>query len=207
MHNSYELFSGYVGTGLEILPDLKYALTYVQMFANLLESPYRTNCKSYQTIDYISRTDCLRKCQIRESQLKYGSVSMDVQVFSWEVPVVFANLSNGQNIPETEKTDKYCQKMCPNFDCIQRYYRAVKESATGDQVKGHTLIDIYSPTEPETIFIHRPRLVLFEFLCYMASTLSIWFGFSMVSILDVLEIIVKPFKAMKNVSQSQVKHS
>ena len=59
-----------------------------------------------------------------------------------------------------------------------------------------TMVEFVLPTEPETAFIHRPRIETVEFICYLASTVSLWFGVSMLSTLSWLDAL---FNKVKNI--------
>ncbi len=76
---------------------------------------------------------------------------------------------------------EYCSKFCSNMDCVKHHYKPVLISGELTDRK-EVIIDLTILTEPETTFWHKPKIETIEFLCYIASILSIWFGFSILSI-------------------------
>jgi hypothetical protein len=76
---------------------------------------------------------------------------------------------------------EYCSKFCSNMDCVKHYYKPVLISGELTDRK-EVRIDLIILTEPETTFWHKPRIETIEFVCYIASILSIWFGFLILSI-------------------------
>ena len=175
-----------------------YSVTYTYNFYQLLESPYPTDCKNYYlSSKYISRTDCIRKCKIKVSLELCGSISKDISVYSGEEGILFANTS-GENCADTISFRKHCLKMCPKVDCFLQYYRTIKSSEyPGKLVDNYTRIDITTPVEPDTTFFHKPKIELIEFLCYVASMLSVWFGFSLITIMNWANLIEKAFHSLK----------
>ena len=169
---------------IEIFKGYHYRISYDMMSYKLLESPYPTNCQNYRkTSDYYSQKDCIRKCKLNTSLTNCGSIGYEVNVIKGEPSVRFTTGSEGKCI---EKIDfnMICTKMCPKIDCIIKYYKPkfISLPAALDKKNNHVEMEFYVSNEPEHTFIHKPRIELIEFICYIASTLSIWFGFSMISI-------------------------
>ena len=198
-HSSYDLITGYAWNGWEMRNNFYYSMTYTSSFYQLLESPYPTDCENYYlSSKYISRKECLRKCKIKVSLQICGSISKDISVYSGEKGVLFANTS-GENCADRINFWEQCLKVCPKVDCFLQYYRTTKSSEyPGKLVDNYTRIDITTPVEPDTTFFHKPKIELIEFLCYLASTLSVWFGFSLITIMDLAILLEKFYSGKKN---------
>jgi hypothetical protein len=149
----------------------------------LLESPYPTNCIDYRlTTKYRSRKDCIRKCRIGLSTEKCGVNMKGNDIERGEPTVLFGN-SKKQSCYNTLNFTGVCIKRCPHYDCVINYYKPVllHKAVRNQKTSPGTLLQIQIPSEPETSFSHSPKIELVEFICYMASTLNMWFGFSMYS--------------------------
>ena len=53
-----------------------------------------------------------------------------------------------------------------------------------EQIRSEYLsrVKIIIPFEPKTVYYVKPSKEIVEFVCYLASTLSLWFGFSILSV-------------------------
>ena len=91
----------------------------------------------------------------------------------------------------SDKCLSVCDKNCFNEyftpNVIARWARDVVDENLDE-------ILIYMPTGLKTQYIHSPRLHLIEYICYTASVLSLWFGFSMTTLLKVLIAIYNSYK-------------
>ena len=150
-----------------------------------MESPYRTDCKDYRfrfSGKYLSRKGCIRKCKIEVSLKTCGVIYRDIDLMRSDPTVHFGNWGNStskscfQNLNYTY----VCNERCPHYDCAIDYYKTVALHKVKN-TKG-TFLTLVIPTEPETSYSHEPRIELVEFICYLASTFNMWFGFSMLSL-------------------------
>jgi len=159
-----------------------YTITYSLRTYHLLESPYPTDCINYhKNTEYLSRRDCKRKCMIRRSLSKCNVIFEEINVFKWENNIRFANTTDEIKCSKNLDLNQYCSRNCSHMDCIKTYYKPVFLTNDASEEK-EIRIDWVIPFEPETIFWHKPRIELIEFLCYIAAILSLWFGFSILSI-------------------------
>ena len=73
-----------------------------------------------------------------------------------------------------------------NFDCYQEYYNTIYDKVS----YRFGYIFIMPPSIPTTIIVHSKKLAFEEFLCYVASMISLWFGFSFIMLSDYYILIV-----------------
>ena len=145
----------------------------------LLESPYRTDCKFYRTSSsYLSRKDCIRKCKLRVSIEKCGYIWGDIDLMRDEKSVFFGDIHN-QSCIEDIKFLTICSKECPHSDCNIEYYEPILivEYAYNYEYE-YSSLHLEIPKKPETAYFHEPRIETIEFICYLASTVGLWFGLS-----------------------------
>jgi len=88
---------------------------------------------------------------------------------------------------------KGCNLVCASYqDCFKQYFHLEesKLKKKGDK-KSNLKVLIDPPTLPNTLITHSPKIHVEEFLCYIASIISVWFGFSLIMLTDVCLLIIK----------------
>ena len=173
-----------------------YTIIYSYQSFQLLKSPFATNCTNYELeTPFLSRKDCIRKCKLKRSLDECKVIGFETPVYKNELMVEFAQNEEKKECVKNLNSETFCQKECPNLDCFNTYYRLMKTSQIGmGEGKDYVWVELVLPQEPETTFIHKPRIEMVEFICYMASTVSLWFGFSMFSVLTWFNTIVIKLK-------------
>jgi hypothetical protein len=68
------------------------------------------------------------------------------------------------------------------MDCVIRYYKPYVTASESNDNNEYSTVSISIPMEPKRIYRYYPKIETIEFLCYFASILSLWFGFSFQSI-------------------------
>ena len=190
--------------GLQIDTGYFTGITYSYQSFHLLKSPFATNCKYYMSdTEYYSRKDCIRKCKLKHSTEECGVIADEVEVYKDEHSIRFAADQNESICAESLSLDRICLEECPHLDCIKTIYKTTqlgKLDANDPTIKdmmGKMCVLFIMPREPETTFFHKPRIETVEFICYLASTVSLWFGVSMLSALSWLDAF---FTKTKNIN-------
>ena len=195
LHDISYPVSPYDWNSISIRKGFYYTVTYSYQSFHLLERPYSTDCIDYKlSTEYGSRRDCIAKCKLKTGLDFCGVVPQDVVVYGEEPEVRFANSSLEKHCIESLNLSQNCLNVCPNVDCFKTYYRVRKISQIEDRESGHELsIDLTPPSEPETTFIHKARIETVEFVCYLASTVGLWFGLSMFSTINWIKMFFIKF--------------
>ena len=184
IHSYDEHISSYEWNTLNLKSYQIYTLTYSVRTFQLLPSPYRTNCVDYsQSFGVKTRKHCIRKCKIRQSLEKCGIISDEIDIYRGEENVVFGKTDEEWKCSRKEKLDYICWNECARYDCYKQYMEA-KIIEIGDTNAWYNKVRLMIPFEPRTTFSHVPSIELIEFLCYLASTLGLWYGFSVISVYD-----------------------
>ena len=190
MHSSFSYYSSYDWNGINLSKSFEYTFTYAVQSYQLLESPYSTDCNNYrETTTFLSREECVRKCRIRESLSKCGVISYETDVIRGEPNVRFSGKPEEEECIERLYLKKYCYDMCPKDDCLIDHYKQIEIAKYGAINQDEMTVAIFFSSEPETSYHHKPSVPLIEFLCYLASTIALWFGVSMFSIIFYLKSI------------------
>jgi hypothetical protein len=78
---------------------------------------------------------------------------------------------------------KLCGDICYNDDCYREYY-CINHEYIG-KINDSIYILFVPQSTPTTIIVHSAKLRLQEFLCYIASIISLWFGFSIIVLNEI----------------------
>ena len=196
MHDSMDIPSSYEWNAIEVKRKHTYEVTYSLKSYHLLKSPYPTNCKNYsKETEFMSHKDCVRRCRRQIMEEKCGFLSHEVDIYKGEPPARFANTTDDELCAKNLNLTKECRRKCPNADCVKHYYKP-KIISSREHDHHFVDIDIMIPSEPITSFFHRPQIQIIEFLCYIASILSLWFGFSILSVCFWLKILFFKIKSI-----------
>jgi hypothetical protein len=162
----------------------------------LLPKPYTTSCFDYKTIGYNSRSDCIYKCKVDNY----------VQCNSHWPKIYFTNDFNSNlfmNYNEFCETDftlsEKCRIFCgKNKNCLTQIFESIElNHPMNGQTEVYT-IRISPATKPNLLLKHSPKIQIDEFLCFFASIISLWFGFSVIILSDVCLIVIKQLNIISN---------
>ncbi len=164
-------------------------INYKKTLIKLIQKPYSTACVNYKQFGYNFRSDCIFKCKtdFHKKELNswpgfYATNDSESDLFMTERENKSFNLIAGQK----------CLKHCGNEnDCLKEYYvqdyrRFLKDNISFD-------IDVAPTQYPILIIKHSPKIQFEEFMCYIASITSVWFGFSVIMLSDICSLILKKF--------------
>ncbi|KAI1283237.1 hypothetical protein HDE_12725 [Halotydeus destructor] len=137
-----------------------------------LTKPYPGKCHNYLQDGYLSASDCMEQCTARtivnETNRWPRSVaapsSLDLKL----------SLRNDSATQQQANVD--CERFCPLSDCRKRTYFVVKTKSNSSA--RFVSIGVKPASDCDMQYDEIPLLQLIEFLCYIASILSFWFGSS-----------------------------
>ena len=172
-----------------------------------MPSPYKTNCVDYNKIGCKSRRDCVDQCNV-EWALEHcnGSLPSDTIIDRHNDKGIFKDRCNDNH-------KEYCEHKYKSPDCINEYYtiRLVGEKKTKDVISDvliEAFLEIFNETfklnnknaksdinfisqiiiqfnnEPDIIYTHSPQQYPIEFICLIGWVISLWTGFSVISLFD-----------------------
>ena len=161
--------------------DKNLIITYQKTVVKYLFNPKRNLCFVGQTYD-----SCVAECRIREFTDKRGKYP----------DTYLTNQDNSSlKISKFFETSLFvwsesCNQFCSQFtDCYKEYFIV---SAKDIEKKGNTFyITFELPSHPTTIYEISLKMCFEEYLCLIASILSLWFGFSVLMFSDFCEEIFK----------------
>ena len=176
MHNSYDLPSSAEWKAASIYKNKRVKVSWKLRSFKLLEKPFETDCLDYRlNTKHLSRKACIRDCKIKTSIKECQVIDNTIDLFK-EDPVMNFSSSNEAWCIKQIDFDTICEKECPHYDCNIDYF----EPITIHEIYAPDMpLEINIPTKPETAFHIEPKFETIEFICYIASTFGIWFGFSL----------------------------
>ena len=183
---------------------------------NLLPAPYQTNCLDYNKIGCKSRSDCIDKCNIEMSLKQCDSLHLYTNMYThndkdkYHLSKCIINLNK-----------KICENKFKLPDCINEYFslKLFNDLPLNESFSSKYFTEIYLGNilnysqyisfdaistvsiifgdQPDTIYIHSPQQFLAEFICFVGGVISLWTGFSVISMYNYGEQFFRRRKKLK----------
>uniref|UniRef100_T1KGT2 Uncharacterized protein n=2 Tax=Tetranychus urticae TaxID=32264 RepID=T1KGT2_TETUR len=153
----------------------RLVVTTSKVITSLLPAPYRTNCVSYNETEY-GRTGCIYSCRLKEAQRNCPRWPYNVPApTNTTVPFRIRGRDCAGPLRYTCSDRSVCPNQCNNvwYSTSLTYLRDKKDP--NDYI---TRFSVRRPLGIEFEYMYGPRLDAIEFLCYVASALSMWMGIS-----------------------------
>ena len=94
-----------------------------------------------------------------------------------------------------------CRDFCGSQrECYSEYYKLEVKHYVKNY--GEPYICIYAPDIPDLVYMYLPKIYFIEFVLFVASSVSLWFGFSVLMLSDV---ILKLCFVIQNKFNSKIK--
>jgi len=185
-------------------------IKYYRTIIKLMTKPYINSCFDYQKLGYYSRSDCIFKCKVDF----YKDRNDGWFGFYLTEPLANDPMKDQWNKTKFNKwmrpvEGKHCKNICGHGDdCFKEYFRAI--ISTNNQLMRHhmrrdsSFVSILPPTLPDLTFTHSPKIHFEEFLCYLTSVISLWFGFSIITLSDLCLIVLRRFILIRNQYKTKI---
>lgn len=102
--------------------------------------------------------------------------------------------------------DNACHQKCPKLECNSILYRTSMGSVTkfsSLENKRSTKFCLLRPENPRLLFRYQPAIDFIEFFTYTASSISIWFGFSALILMQKVILFLRYRKANSKIYTTQ----
>ena len=186
---------------------LHYMLSYSQRTIHLLPIPYQTKCINYEKIGFRSKSDCIDQCNINLNLAQCKALPSYVTVNISEFGDEIYNRSSATKLCKKNINSEFCDQKCHYDECLIKINSISKiedynlKSIRGYNINSLTLFEFVAANEPDTHYIHSPHQLFVEYICYVAGVISLWTGFSILSIYS----FAKRFWINKNIQVDHVK--
>ena len=89
------------------------------------------------------------------------------------------------DIPKDRLFGNKCKQICgTNTECYSEYYRLdLKPFGVG---YNNSDISVYPPDIPDLVYVYEPKVHFVEFVVLIAGSVSLWFGFSVLMLSDLI---------------------
>ena len=172
-----------------------YYIVYNKVVVHSLPTPYETNCFDFRSINYSSHSDCIGKCRAMflhdHFKIWPAAYLNDDQTSQVIIKDVWSRMR--ENLTIDHEIGRKCKESCgTQSECHSEYFRFDQE-----HFEYHTKffeIRLSIPLVPDLVYRHSPKMKFVEFCCFIASIISLWFGFSLIMVSDLFSIIMNYWK-------------
>ena len=200
MHSRKETISNYYNYEfLEFTqrPDLYPFLRFHKTIVHSLPKPYKTDCFDYSTIGFTSLFDCIAKCRKKglkeELKLWPGNFLTEDRELNDRMVEMFAIFGKNQSLDTI--VGENCRQFCDTKnECFIQYF-ALKNYSFPYNMESFQVF-IFTSDIPNLTYNHSPKVIFEEFISFIGSIVSLWFGFSIVMLSNIISIAFKYSKIL-----------
>nr|XP_046912508.1 uncharacterized protein LOC124493476 [Dermatophagoides farinae] len=154
----------------------------------LLEPPYRTNCRHYEEIGYKSLMHCMNHCKAQYFIDHFNGWHANIPANNGDnLDIHFAPAEYRKNKTLDKIVSNKCSQFCSKRqDCVCELFKItimeeIERNNENIQLKDRFQLKVMIPIDLNKYYTHKPRMEWIEFICFYASTISLWFGFSIIA--------------------------
>ena len=166
-----------------------YFLKYYRVIVNSMPSPYDSDCYEFGTKEKMYfRSSCIDRCKANKLKAEYGQLSIIYLTDEPQNITMVTNYSNVYNATIDNAFGEQCKTVCPlKTECYtEKYVISLVKN-----LWHNPWVFFVAPDRPDLIYTHSPKILFEEFVSYIASYVSLWFGFSMIGFSNVIHICIK----------------
>lgn len=162
-----------------------YAFNYGRLVTTLLPPPYETNCHDYTRENYESQAHCYDACFTNSTVKKLNKLPFTALI---ENPYNIHHLGK-QDIKDKVVKDRIiqledaCEQLCSRPDCEEETF--ISKIVAEQRVSNNIRLILVIPNEPDIIAVAEPLLTAVDFITYILSCISFWFGFSPLQLISL----------------------
>ena len=149
---------------------------------NLLLPPFKTRCRHYLADGYTSQRDCFHSCLLRWSLAYHEPIPFRVPYTKHDDDRRFETMDEFLK-NKTRHVDT-CAAECRQMACQIVSYKSITMAQSSLNGFAMTLM---LPIEPDIVINYKPKLVMTEFIALLASTVGLWLGFSVYSLMSYFQ--------------------
>lgn len=155
-----------------------YDMSYLRFSSTLLPPPFQTRCQNYENFGFESDTHCYDACLMNFTLKEFDRVPFTTAV---EHPYEAYHLGTKDIRNETLRKqlsafEHICRETCSRPNCEEDIF--IPKVTTKFIAGNFILFALRLPNEPDIIATAHPQLTAVDFITYILSCFSFWFGFS-----------------------------
>ena len=180
-------------------------LTYDKIIIHSLPEPYETNCFDFQKKGFRSSLHCITECRFRLLSQQFPGKWIGSYLTNESVDqIMITPKEMFEEFEDNNTLDQNISDKCKDFcgfqrECYSEYYKLEVKPYVKNY--GEPYICIYAPDIPDLVYMYLPKIYFIEFVLFVASSVSLWFGFSVLMLSDV---IMKLYLVIKNKLNIQI---
>lgn len=181
----------YIGSDSLIERDTKVygsnnVLFYRKTVVDLLPYPYPTNCYDYRKNGISSQRMCLQKCSIAENIYTFMRIPLLTSYLKHDNVKFSSKPSLGESLD--------CLKKCSKLACrMEEYSSRITKKKNWSNIY---VVALDLPREGDMKLVYKAKLTFWEFSVLLGSVFSLWFGLSVVGVVDKVLVRRKPRKKL-----------
>lgn len=172
--------------------------SYDLYVSRLLKAPFTTDCFDYTDIGLKDQAECADLCMEENTVQVFGKKWYGQRLVQKDIGIKSMNLSEIKDKWESiEEIRRTCNQKCAKQDCFQETYVTNVRSSTAqvtNYVLGH---GSYTSSSPTIVTDASAKQTLTEFLIVSGSCFGLWFGASILQMLDIATKVASRLKRSK----------
>lgn len=200
---------------VELRVENAYAISFSRRITYLLSHPYGSDCIDYGEIGFKSRTDCINKCLVNLSLSQCRVLPNHINVDANNNDSFIKN-DKQRACQRQIRADGQCERKCHHSNCVNHYYTHKKITVkpfsdsekqllsaeySGLKLTLMTKLVVVYADEPDTIFEHTPTQHFVEYACYTGGVISLWTGFSIISVYAYVKPVWRTYLSKRNINR------
>lgn len=162
-----------------------YALKYTHSSAQLLPSPFASDCRSYRKLGFVNKRHCVDACVKQASIRQCNSIAFftcltraDLQYGPFRHAIQCAD---AQKCLFATRLLEQCEERCAKEDCEWHVYDANIALQTSHE-QPYLLVELMKPLAGlNQIYEYRAAIKPLDVFIYIGGTVGMWFGVSLLS--------------------------
>lgn len=193
------------------------SMTYREIEMNLLEPPYRSNCRNYSSERKSGKTrydrarcinDCIRLTSMREFKAIIPGVSVALKdINNLAAPKMYSPyIGDNLDLVKMEQMNNLtdlCTLNCKKADCHTKYF--IPELTVAVRKSFFNAIATFVFSFPPLKVTLKANITFLEFLTDIFSTFSFWLGLNLLNLRDFCKKLVDGFKTKQENLKKRLK--
>lgn len=178
-HEKSFAFAEYMKINRKAVDPVSLSANYYTYTTINLPAPYFTDCMNYFEIGFPSKQRCISQCITKGTIEAFNKVPFTESIYE---PIALHHIHMTDTSNRTfnlilNSLEMKFKSSCRNWDCLSKKYI---NSLSAEYNDVNRLL-VKATREPSLVVQFQAKLKIAEFIIYLLSTFSTWFGFSVLS--------------------------
>lgn len=169
-------------------------ISFDRVIYKLLKCPYESQCIDYDTLGYKSQSEAINHCLNQLSIRRLGAIDKTLADVSTQYPV-YSKWKGKKLTDLRDQMFQECNAKYPSPDCEKVQY-IPKVAGFSSTKSNSTNVILLMNFKEDMVITAKPQYTLLQYLIYLGSTLSFWFGTTFMSLGYNLKVLAVSMKSM-----------